>query len=107
MDLKLYFHKVRTIEATIAGEHAVVVSMETTDGGRPEQMSEVSREVAAKLAAQGRARLANEEEAREFKAAAENSRRAIEERSMRERIQVSLMHAADLKLLRNALEQED
>ncbi len=107
MDLKLYFHKVRTIEAAIAGEHAVVMSVETSDGGRPGQMSEVSRAVAAKLIAQGRARLASEEEIREFAAAAEKGRRAVEERSMKDRIQVSLMQAADLKLLRNAIKRED
>lgn len=106
MDLRLYFHKIRTIEATIPGEHVVVVSMETPDGGRSGQLSEVSRAVAAKLVVQGKARLANEEEAEEFQASVRAATEAVAEVSMRERVHLSVLPEAELQLLRSALRRE-
>lgn len=107
MDLKLYFHKMRTIEATIPGEHAVVVSLETPDGGRADQLSEVSRAVAAQLVVQGKARLADEPETDEFKAAVREAKKAAEEVSMRDRVQLSVLNEADVELLRSVLRKEE
>ena len=106
MDLRLYFHKIRTIEATIPGEHVVVVSMETPDGGRPGQLSEVSRGVAAKLIVQAKARLANEDEAEEFHASLRAATEAAAEVSMREHVHLSVLPEAELELLRSALRRE-
>lgn len=106
MDLKLYFYKIRTLEATIAGEHAVVVSLETADGGRPGQLSEVSRAVAAKLVVQGKARLANEQETEEFKESIRAAARAAAELSMKDRIQMSVLQESDMELLRSVLQRE-
>lgn len=107
MDLKLYFHKIRTVEATIAGDHAVVVSMETSDGGRPGQLSEVSRSVAAKLVVQGKARLASEEEAEEFQAATRDAKKAADESAMHDRVQLHVLQDADIRLLRDALKRDE
>src|SRR5579859_7201826 len=76
VDLRVYFHKIRTIEATIPGDHAVVVSLETADGGREGRMNEVNRETAAKLVVQGKSRLATDEEAAEYRAGVRAAKKA-------------------------------
>ena len=103
----MYFHKMRTIEAAIAGEHAIVVSMETADGGRAGQLSEVSRVVAAQLVVQGKARLADTEEADGFQAAIRAARKTAEDAAMRERIQLNVLNGADVELLRSVLGKEE
>jgi hypothetical protein len=103
----MYFHKIRTIEATIPDEHAVIVSLETTDGGRPGQLSEVSRAIAAKLVVQGKARLANEEEAEEFLAATREAKNVADELALRDRVQLGILHGADVELLRSVLRKEE
>jgi hypothetical protein len=97
---------VRTIEATIAGEHAVVVSLETPDGGRDGRLTEVAREVAAKLVVQDKARLANEDEAAEFKAAGRAAKRAADEQVLRDRLQLSALREADIELIKSVLREE-
>ena len=62
MDLRVYFQKLRSIEANIPTSYVVVVSQETPDGGRAGVQTEVRREMAARLVIEGRARLASEEE---------------------------------------------
>lgn len=80
MDLKLYFQKAREIERSIDGDFAVVVSHETPDGGRPGHMTEVAKSVAGRLVADGKARLANPEEIREFYTALQREREQMLER---------------------------
>ncbi len=66
MDVRIYFQKVRQIEASIIKPHTVVMSLETPDGGKAGVMTEVSRMTAARLVAENKARLATEEESHEF-----------------------------------------
>jgi len=66
MDVRIYFQKVRQIEAAILKPHAVVVSLETPDGGKAGMLTEVTRITAARLVAENKARLATEEESNEF-----------------------------------------
>ncbi len=66
MDVRIYFQKVRQIEASITKPHTLVMSLETPDGGKPGVMTEVSRFMAARLVAENKARLATEEESNEF-----------------------------------------
>ena len=107
MDLKLYFHKVRTIEATIPGDQAVVVSLETADGGREGIMNEVKREVAAKLVVQGKVRLANDEETAEYRAGVRAAKKAADEQLLRDRLQLHGLIQADRNLTRSALEAKE
>jgi hypothetical protein len=66
MDVRIYFQKIRRIEAGIALPHTVVVSLDTPDGGKAGVMTEVSRATAAQLVVDGKARLGTEEETSEF-----------------------------------------
>jgi len=49
MDLKLYYQKVRDTASKIADPFPVVVSKETTDGGKDGIFTEVTRPIAAKM----------------------------------------------------------
>ncbi len=66
-----YYEKIRKIEAVIDAVFAVVTSRATPDGGRGGVKTELPRAVAARLIADGKADLANPEEAAQFRAAAE------------------------------------
>jgi len=67
MDLKIYYQKIREIESGITEADAVVVSLETQDGGRAGVKSEVPKRLAAKLVVEGKARLASKEEQEEYR----------------------------------------
>jgi hypothetical protein len=58
MDLRGYYQKIREVEATIADAYAVIVSLETPDGGKAGTQTEVPRSLAAKMIVSGMAKLA-------------------------------------------------
>jgi hypothetical protein len=66
MDVRIYFQKIRQVEAGIVSPHVVVMSLDTSDGGKTGLLTEVSRVMAAQLVVENRARLASEEETNEF-----------------------------------------
>ena len=59
MDLRAYYKKVREAEAQLTGDHIVLVSLATPEGGREGVYTEASRAVAAKMIAEGRSRVAD------------------------------------------------
>lgn len=67
MDLRVYYQKLRELEATLPSDYVVVVSKETPDGGCAGTFTEVSRRLAAKLILDGAAELATEEQARRWR----------------------------------------
>ena len=67
MNLRIYYQKIRTLEAEIAEPFAVIVSRETGDGGKAGVKSDVPRYLAAKLITEEKAVLASPEEAAEFR----------------------------------------
>ena len=74
MDLRTYYQTIRKIAAGITEEAAVVISRETSDGGRAGVKTEVPRALAAQLMVEGKADLASPEEVAEFRAAADRER---------------------------------
>jgi len=97
MDLRTWYKKVRDAEAGLSGEHFVMVSLATLEGGREGVRTEVPRSIAARLIAETRARVASEEEALEFH---EANRLAIEQHKQEEdarRVQVMVIPAHKLK----------
>ena len=79
MDLRVFYQKLKQIESQIVEEHPVVVSYETPDGGKAGMRTEVPRPVAARMVAEGKARLGTEEEAAEFRGAIVLARKAAEQ----------------------------
>lgn len=100
MDIRVYYQKIRQTASSIPAEHVVVVSLETPDGGRGNVKTEVSREMAAKLMVEGKARLASDGEASDFRAEAAEQRRRAEEEEASNKVQVTLISEADLKSIK-------
>lgn len=97
MDLRTWYKKVRDAEAGLTGEHFVTVSLATSEGGKEGVRTEAPRLIAARLIAEGRARIATEEEALEFR---EANRLALEQHKQEEaakRVQVMVIPAHKLK----------
>ena len=95
MDLRSYYKKVRDAEATLKGRDCVLVSLETTEGGKAGIRTEAPRNVAARLIAEQRARVATEPEAREFREGLRAAREQHEQQEAARRVQVVVMPATD------------
>ncbi len=100
MDVKVYYQKLRQIEAEIAEGEVVVVSLETADGGKAGVKTEAPRAIAAKLIVEGRARLATEEEATAYRTAVVEAKRAADQLAAANKMQFAVLSEADLKLFR-------
>lgn len=99
MDIRSYYRLIREAEATLSSGDQVMVSLTTKDGGRAGVMSEVPRDVAAKLIVENRARLATDKERSAFFATQAMEREAFEKASAIKRIQVQLMSELEQQAL--------
>lgn len=106
MDLRLFYQKLRKIEQEITDPHVLVVSHETSDGGRAGRKSEVSRSNAARLILEGRARLAGVEEVTEYRATMEQARQEADQRAVAQKIQVNVVSEGDFRAMKNASRPE-
>ncbi len=106
MDLRLFYQKLRKIEQDIVDPHVIVVSHETSDGGKAGQMSEVSRATAARLIVEGKARLASPEETVAQRSAIEQALQAAEQRAMAQKIQVNVVSEADFRAIKSPARPE-
>ena len=104
MNLKSYFQKLREFETSIVEPFVVVVSHETSDGGKEGLLTEVSKAVAAKMIADGRGHLASEEVAREFQEKKAEAKRAADTEAAANRMQVTLVPADLMKTKRSTKE---
>ncbi len=97
MDLRSYFKKLREVEAGIAHEHVVVVSLATSEGGIEGVRTEAPRGVAARLITEARARLATKEESRVFREGMAEAKKQVELEEAAMRVQVMVIPSNDLK----------
>lgn len=97
MDLRSYYKKVREAEATLKGQHVVMTSLDTSEGGKAGVKTEVPRHVAARLIAESRARLATDEEANAFHQAHREARTAHEQEEAAKRVQVMVIPSHEFK----------
>lgn len=74
----------------------VLVSHATPDGGREGLLTEVPRELAAKMIIDGRARLANENAAHEFREKKAEEKKTTDREAAANRTQATLPTTADL-----------
>ena len=100
MDLRLYYQKIRQLEAAIVDEFPIVVSKDTGDGGKSGVKTEVPRHIAAKLVVEGHAEVATLEIAREFRAVMAESKRMIEQAAQAERVQLTVLSTADFNRMK-------
>ena len=102
MDLKTYYQRIREFAAGISGKSAVIVSLATPEGGRAGLLTEVPKEVAARMLADGMAVLAGEEETVRFHQEAQVRREDEERRRAAARIQVNVITEEQARALRPA-----
>src|SRR4051812_14027069 len=100
MDLRLYYAKVRETEEKILEEFPLVVSHETSDGGKEGTRTEVPRRLAAKLTVDGQARLATPEETSVYREALAEGKRMSDAAAVAARLQVSVLSTAELDQLK-------
>jgi hypothetical protein len=96
MDVRTYYQKVREAEATVKGKDAVIMSLDTPEGGKAGVLAEAPRGVAAKLIAEGRARLATEAEAEDFHEGFRAARERHEQDEAARRVQVVVLPAREM-----------
>jgi len=100
MDLKIYYQKLRQVEAGIAEGDVVTVSLETPDGGKAGVKIEVPRQTAARLIVENRARLASEEEAAAYRTEAAEAKRLADQAAAANRLQITVLSETDLRTLK-------
>lgn len=101
MDIRIYFQKIKETEAALSTEFVVVASLETGDGGRAGVFTEVTRHMAAKLIVEGRARIAEHGEAKQFKEDAQRARLEAEQAEAASRLQFTVISEQDARALRS------
>ena len=102
MDLKLYYQKMREAKARITDEFPVMMSQETDDGGKPGILTEVTREIAARMLVEGTARVAGAAEAVAFRERQEEALRAVEQAIAATKVQLTVVPTNELTRLRGA-----
>lgn len=96
MELKQYFRKIRETEAGLSDTFPLIVSLETSEGGKPGVISEVSREIAAKMIVEGRAALASEEEKHRFREQQAVAKKAADQAELTKQVRVAIISDFDL-----------
>lgn len=96
MNLKAYYQKIRELESNLVEPFVVVVSHATPDGGKEGILTEVSKELAAKLIADGRAQPASDDEMRDFREKKAEAKRVVDAETAASRMQVTLVPTTDL-----------
>src|SRR3954451_18084887 len=97
MDVKQYFRKVREIESSLPDTYALVMSLETPDGGRAGLLSEEPRAIAAKMIAEGRALIATEEQRTHFLEQRSAAKLIAEKEEFSKKIRLTLVTDSALK----------
>ena len=101
MDLQIYYQKIRDIETKITDEFPLMVSVETSDGGKGGTKTEVPRRLAAKLLVEGLARLASKDELKAYREMLAEAKRQAERVAAAERLQLTVLSSAELDRLRS------
>jgi phage terminase Nu1 subunit (DNA packaging protein) len=96
MNLKSYFQKLRELETSLTEPYIVVISQVTADGGREGLLTEVPREVGAKMIADGRAQVASEDTVKDFQEKKAEAKRIADAEAASKSMQVTLVPTADL-----------
>ncbi len=100
MDLRGYYRKLREIAKGLEEEFVVVKSLATPDGGVAGRLTEVRRELAAKMAADGLAEIAGKDEGELFRQKMAEEKKQADQKRASERVQFAVLTEADLRVLR-------
>ena len=106
MDLKVYYQKLRATEGEIGEQFPVVVSKETSDGGKGGRYAEVTRAVAAKMTLDGSARLATPEEAKTYRDTQAEAKKAADQAAEAAKVQLTIVTAGEMARLTGARKEK-
>lgn len=99
MDVKQYYRKIHELEETLTDKYPVVLSLDTTDGGKSGVLSEVPRAIAAKMIIEGRAVLASPAEKEKYFEQQAIARKQAEKAELARRVQVAIISDPGLKVI--------
>jgi hypothetical protein len=91
MDMRAYYKRLREAEGQLTGAEFVMVSLATSEGGRAGVLTEVPRTVAARLLAEGRAELATEDAALQFREELREAKQKYDEEEAARQVQVMVV----------------
>ena len=100
MDLRQDYQKIREKEGTFKDPYPVLVSRETGDGGKVGVLTEVTRQIAARMVVDGTAQEASEEQAREFRKQQAEVLRLAQEAAEAAKVQVTVVTTEEFKRIR-------
>ena len=103
MDLRQFYRKIKEFEEGIKSEEVIVVSNETSDGGKAGVKSELKRPIAARMLAEGRVRLATEAEAQLFHHEKEDAYKRGQDILSSSKIQLAVLTESEMKAIKSAL----
>jgi hypothetical protein len=103
VDIRIFFQKMREVEASLPTPYVLVVSLDTSDGGKAGTKTEVTREVGAKLIVDGKARLATDEELELYREQERAARTAAEQAMMAGKVQLAVLSDQEIRALRSSL----
>ncbi len=106
MNLRAYYQKIRETEVKLKEPFVVLCSHATPDGGREGSLTEAPRALAAQMIADGRARAADEADAKAFRKKNELAKEQAEQEAAGRRMQVTLVPTSELKAMKNAKPRE-
>jgi len=106
MDLKQYFKKIKDTEASIESPFPLIVSLETSDGGKPGAVVEVSRREAAKAIVENRAVLANEEQRKVYFEREAARKKSAEKAELSRRLQIAIVSDSEFRDAATSVERE-
>jgi hypothetical protein len=95
MDVRQFYKKIREVQGGIEEAFVFVTSLETSDGGRPGLVSEVSRELAARLLVESRVTRSLQAEIDAYRRTQQDARKAAERAELAKTIQVALIREPD------------
>jgi hypothetical protein len=105
MNLRTYYQKIRDLEQALVEPFVVLESHDTADGGKEGLLTEVPKQLAAKMIVDGRARLATEQAVREFHDKQVEAKRTTDQEAIANKMQMMLVPTAELmKAKRSAKE---
>src|SRR5579871_6147705 len=98
MDLQVFYRKIRETIDKIEGLCAIVVSLESPDGGKAGVKTEVPKHIAAKMIIDGLARLASADEIRDFLAEKAEAKRKADQATAASRVQFVVMPPSEQRV---------
>jgi hypothetical protein len=104
MNLRKYYEQVKTIRESIPEEFAYVTSLATANGGKAGVVTQVDRDLAARMIADGVARLSQAEEVKAYEAENEQGRNVAREEQLRNRLRIALVNEPEIEASRQKSE---